>query len=509
MTKYLIKLLEKLLSPRARKFEQALQTPEIAQQRVKQEISASLIKSEYGQALGIKSVEDWEKIPIVDYDDLKPWISPSNNNLPNKYSLLTPEAIIFYEKTSGSRGPVKLIPYTKSLRRSFSQMFCIWAYDLIIHGPKFSTGKIYFSISPKLTPTDNLSPQDDSEYLDRWLRFFLSPFLVFSPISSKNVEEFKHQLCLTLLRETNLETISIWSPSFLTVHLDYIYNHRYELAEELKNKISSDRLDLLTLPEIPWEKLWPQLKLISCWDSVNAADSAAQLRLLFPSILVQGKGLLATEGPITVPLIAAKGCVPLLDEVFFEFEDDKGIHLLHQLELGNPYNLILSQKGGLYRYRLGDRLSVSHFYHNTPCLTFLGRSNTTSDLVGEKLHEDFVFDVLTSLDLKEAAFKSLVPIMKPLPHYVLLLDRAQESGEAISLKLESGLCQSYHYQQARLLGQLGSAKVVISQEMPEIVAKYRMESGSRWGDIKYPILETSAIKEELWLKIMGVFEARD
>ena len=40
--------------------------------------------------------------------------------------------------------------------------------------------------------------------------------------------------------------------------------------------------------------------------------------------MVQGKGLLVTEAPMTIPLISAQGCVPVLDEVFFEFEDESG-----------------------------------------------------------------------------------------------------------------------------------------------------------------------------------------
>ncbi len=148
---------------------------------------------------------------------------------------------------------------------------------------------------------------------------------------------------MKLFQEEKLEIISIWSPTFLKVHLDYIQEQRRELWEKLKLKLRGDRAQLLLKPEIPWTEIWPNLTLISCWDQGQAKDLAAYLRSLFPQITVQGKGLLATEAPMTVPLIPAKGCVPVLDEVFFEFKDRKGnILQMYQLEQGKEYSVIIS-----------------------------------------------------------------------------------------------------------------------------------------------------------------------
>ena len=379
-------------------------------------------------------------------------------------------------------------------------MFCVWAHDLISRGPAFATGKIYFSISPQfsgcvndrsgLLPTlQSTGLKDDSQYLDPWLQLLLSPFLV-SPPSVRELrtpESFKWQLCRTLLEAERLETISIWSPSFLTILLDFIHRHRQELRQGLH--ISASRSRLLDEPEIPWIELWPELKLISCWDSVTSADPAAGLRVRFPGVLVQGKGLLATEAPMTLPLIAAQGYVPILDEVFFEFEDQTGdIHLLHELQIGENYTIILSQKGGLYRYRIGDRVRVTHFYRNTPCLEFLGRSQGVSDLVGEKLSETLVQKVLQSLGLETAFFKCLMPVMQPQPHYVLLLEQSQLDAATLAYRLDDLLCQLPHYRHARLLGQLAPAQVYIHDRIPEILTQYRYGSVNGWGDIKHSVL---------------------
>ncbi|MBE9029700.1 GH3 auxin-responsive promoter family protein [filamentous cyanobacterium LEGE 11480] len=526
----LIKAFALLLIPIAHRFERSLQQPQVVQAKMQQELVDRLIQTDYGEHWKIQSIDDWDKLPIVTYDDLQNWI-----NYPDTHSNLAPEPIIFYEKTSGSRGASKQIPYTKSLRRSFSQMFCVWAYDLI-QNVAFTTGKVYFCVSPKLLPADGLigdsngadppkSPlergtlkrlippflrgargdqnsasqpltaqeltlQTDADYLDPWLAKILSPFLITLPDIHRlqTPEEFKQKLAIRLIQASNLEIISIWNPSFLTILLDYITQNRSQLKSQLQDQIIPQRLALLDGPNIPWTRLWPQLKLISCWDSANAADTASELRSRFPSVCIQGKGLLATEAPMTVPLSRAQGCVPVLTEVFFEFVSESGeIFLLHQLAQGETYSLIISQKGGLYRYRIGDRVRVTHFYHQTPCLEFVGREGGVSDLVGEKLNPDFVQTVLQELALPEALLKTLVPVNQPL-HYVLLLDQTDAPLESIAAKLDNYLCQTHHYAQARALGQLERPKVLIKPDMADRWIQFRTQNGSRWGDVKNEFL---------------------
>ncbi|WP_414622660.1 GH3 family domain-containing protein [Calothrix sp. CCY 0018] len=520
----LIKLFSKLIESKNHNFYQALANPQAAQKKVQNQIFKSLIKSEYGRYLRVKTIDDWHRIPIIEYHNIENWIHTQQQD---KTQLLTSEKVSFYEKTSGSRGSVKLIPYTKSLRRSFNEMFCIWAYDLIKNGPKFKTGKIYFCISPQLgenkskklqQTSDIQSLQDDSEYLDGWLKFLMNKFLVSPPGLNKlrDAEKFKHQLAKTLLKSENLEIISIWSPTFLKVILDYIQNNRKRLALELKDKMSAKRRLILLQPDlfkqistnpnncetVDWNLLWSELKLISCWDSANAADGADFLRSLFPKVLVQGKGLLATEAPMTIPLIPAKGCVPLLNEVFFEFLDESGfVFQLHQLKQGNTYEMIISQKGGFYRYRIGDRVRFTHSYLNTPCLEFIGRQKEVSDLVGEKLHSEFVRDILKSLPLEESCFKTLVPVKHPKEHYLLLLDNAKHNPEEIAMQLEEGLQKSHHYRKARLLEQLQSVQVLVSSQIPEIISLYKTNSGKKWGDLKHDILSTQPIEKDLLIEL--------
>lgn len=475
-----------LLTPTARRFHRALENPQQAQLTVQHRLIKQLKHCEYGQHYNIQNASDWDKLPIVDYDTLSPWIHPQKRQSP-----LTPSSVLFHEPTSGSSGKTKQIPYTRRLLQSFNHLFCIWAHDLITHGPSFSQGKLYFSISPSFSKSpNNNGTQDDAEYLSPWLRWVLKPFLVIAPAAS-TPEDFKDKLAQTLLLTDNLEIISIWSPSFLTAQMRYIHKHRERLHDLLQPKMTEQRANLLLSSSINWAALWPHLKLISCWDSVMAADGADELRSHFPNTFVQGKGLLATECPMTVPLIAAKGDVPLLDKVYFEFLDEQeNCYALHELKVGETYEIVVSQMGGLYRYRMCDRIKVTHHFLNTPCLSFQGRSATITDLVGEKLNLQFVTQQLTQLPLSDFAFQTLVAVQQPTSHYVLLLEQPVTSAEFLDLatletQLDTHLCQAFHYRLARQLGQLSAARVLLVNNLAEQLTKRQTQSGQRWGDIKH------------------------
>jgi len=499
-----IQLFAHLLTPAARRFEAALQDPQAAQQRVQAWICDRLIASPYGQSLGIRSLADWEKIPIVDYEALRPWIFPTASVPPDlPHSRLTPDPVLFYERTAGTQGAAKWIPYTPALRRSFNHLFCVWAQDLIRQGPTFSRGKLYFCISPQFAGSSS-ALQDDSAYLDGWLRWLLRPFWVGVDLDTPfaSVAAFQHQLAISLLQEAHLEIISIWSPSFLPLLLDYIQTHQVSLRREANLSPRRDRL--LAATPIPWTELWRDLKLISCWDSVASADPADSLRSRFPGVLVQGKGLLATEAPMTVPLLAAHGYVPLLDEVFFEFQDPQGnLHRLHQLQGGQDYTIILSQKGGLYRYNIGDRVRVSHFYQQTPCLEFLGRTAGVSDLVGEKLTETFVQQILAQVPLADGQFRCLAPVLTSPPHYWLLLDRSDRPAPAIAALLDTALCQNPQYHHARQLGQLAPPRVLIHPTLPGRLIQCWIAAGKVWGDLKHPLLLTTPLPAEWCMALLA------
>lgn len=442
----------------------------------------------YGRSLKIDQSRVWDAIPLVTYKDLVPWVDQQKQQPQAK--IITPERIHFWEQTSGSTGASKCIPYTSSLIASFTAMFCVWLDDLIQHGPPFSTGKTYLCISPQIGT--GLGGTDDTAFLDGFWHALLDRFIIRTAKQFETTEQFRWALATALSQAEDLEILSLWSPSFLTVQLEFIQSQAKQLQTILKNKMSTQRLKLFNEPIIPWTELWPELKLISCWDRMHAADQASTLQRYFPGVFIQGKGLLATEGPITIPLISAQGFVPMLNQVVLEFLDShQNIKTIAELDKNTTYEVILSQSGGLCRYQIGDRVQVSHWYKNTPCLEFVGRGSLVSDLVGEKLTESFVSQLLSQLQFSQASFCCLVPVETHPPHYCLCLDQSSESITEIMSKLEAALQTNVHYRHARSLGQLDSVDALIH---PQIIELFQCHG--RMGDRKLPLLQTKSIKPE-------------
>jgi hypothetical protein len=139
---------------------------------------------------------------------------------------------------------------------------------------------------------------------------------------------------------------------------------------------------------------------------------------------------------------------------------------------------------------MGDRVRVSHHYEGAPCLELVGRGHDTSDLVGEKLHEDFVAQALTGLPLDFANLWSLLPCREPRDHYVLLVDRPPENLRTLADEIDRALCGAHHYAQARALGQLGPAQVVVQPRAAEMIRDHQTHQGVPWGNLKHRLLFT-------------------
>ena len=242
--------------------------------------------------------------------------------------------------------------------------------------------------------------------------------------------------------------------------------------------------------------LWPRLALLSMWTDAQAAHAVAPVRARFPGVEIQGKGLLATEGVITLPLFAAPAPVLAVRSHFFEFLDpehpETRPRLAHELEEGCTYSVLLSTSGGLLRYHLGDLVRVEGFHHATPCLRFLGRADAVSDLVGEKLSAHRVSTVLSATLSRVLGQPPSFAMMAPewetpaTPEYRLFVDTDVPEAhlEASARAIEDALCEGYHYRYARELGQLGPVRVLRVTEGVRHYEARCIALGQRAGDIK-------------------------
>jgi hypothetical protein len=453
-------------APSFNRFLRAMEDPEKTQHQVLRRMICHASSSAYGRHHGLEAEDDLlayqAKIPIAGYEAFRPWIERAVFD--HEPGMLSPHPVVRVEATSGSSSAVKWIPYTRPMLRTFSRMFSLWAHDILRHKLyRPQTGKMFMCVTGGAGSGGDGSPVtaddgDDRAYLGKLWRIALDRFVVLPQFADS--EAPLEMLAQSLASEPEIELMSFWSPSLLLSVLDHM---GIGTAEEAR-------------------QAWPDLQLVSCWTAGSSTLFIDRLRGLFPRVLIQGKGLLATEAAVTVPLQTAGGCVPLLQDVFLEFESGGGeISALHELQDGNEYEVILSTAMGLLRYRLGDRVRVTGFYRETPLLDFLGRAGITSDLVGEKLTLEFI----------EREIGSLVNgyfCLLPLGHgYELWIDAGPGSSLTAD-QAEERLGRSFHYHRAVQLGQLAPVVLRATNGLAGRIRECLEEENARPGVFKPPLL---------------------
>jgi hypothetical protein len=285
--------------------------------------------------------------------------------------------------------------------------------------------------------------------------------------------------------------ISVWSPTFLTTLMTAMRDEWASL-----DLPAARRREVERHAELDGSALWPQLQLVSCWTDGVSRQYLPQLQRFFPGTTVQGKGLLATEGVVSFPLVGEPAPVAAVTSHVLEFIDldapDRTPLWTEQLQVGGTYSPLLSTASGLYRYHLKDTVECVGKFRALPLLRFAGKMDRTSDLVGEKLNARFVEKALADRGL---SFGMLVPVTTA-PHYVLYFDGPVDP-EALVREVEARLRETHHYRYAQDLGQLGP---LVARRIRNGFERYHdalAARGMKSGDIKPTALDS----RDFWGKI--------
>lgn len=517
------------LLPSFRCLKTALAQPEQVQATMLAKMLSDNAGSAYGKEFGFDKVRDvrsfQDQIPIVDYDMLAPWVERIAKG---EQQVLTTEPVRMLERTSGSTRANKLIPYTQGLLNQFSAATCAWQWDLYQHHPGLLRTRSYWSISPSFQgekTTEGGVPigfEDDTEYFNPLMRWALNKCLAVdgSVKQIRDMQEWKFQTALQLIRCENLGLISVWSPTFIISLLNFMQEQRQDLARSLGEGSARSRLLAATEGAVTQaEVIWPALQMLSCWNDGASAQFIATLKSHFPNVMIQGKGLLATEGVVTFPLIkhatrvdecqTLHGGIAAINSHFLEFlrldAPEQRPLLVHELKSGEKYSPLITQAGGLYRYHLKDVVLCRGHVGATPLLEFMGKYDSVTDVCGEKLNATLVGQHLEELRQQMgvvADFAMLAPRAGTPAQYTLYIESATPDAqiEALATALEQRLCEAHHYRYARDLGQLQALRWQRVQRGWHTFQSALMARGARLGDIK----PTSLDGRQPWHEIFQV-----
>ena len=474
--------------------------------------------TKFGRANAFASIKTYAdytaSVPIARYEAFAPYIEAT---LAGEPSQLTRVAPFFVETTGGSTSGAKVIPYTQAGLDAYWSAIRAWLADLM-RRRNLNAGRVYFALSPVGRSSGRkfgvlpLGSPKRFAYFGSAANDLAEISIAPAELSSlADFDAWCFATCLHLLCARDLALIWVWSPTYLTELVRAMLRLKPALVEAIATGVAAPYEALLVGVPLPprdparaseldrligdgtidTHAIWPRLDTISCWMDGSSAPFAAELKRLFPDVWFQAKGLMSTEGAVTVPFGEGQGSPLAVESGLFEFVDGEGqVHPAWTIEQGRTYRVVLSNRFGLYRYDTGDLVEVVGMTARTPRLTFKGRAGLATDLCGEKLTEEFVLSCMEAASGGSSMFAFLAASSHPHPRYVLCADASVDRLRlaAFAESLETQLRRNPQYAYARHLGQLSPLDVRVTDRLFERYREWATSEGRSIAGLKAPAL---------------------
>jgi hypothetical protein len=397
--------------------------PEAAQAQALARILHLCSRTGQGRRFGLAETFDVDAfrraVPIQTYEDLRPAIA---RQIETGDFEVAPELPLMYARTSGTTGLPKYIPVTPTTLRDYRAAQQAMAFpphaayrafrgqvlglggaaeeETLARGvPAGSASGLIYQTMPELLQANYVVPVEVFGIADYELKYLVTARLA--------------------LAATDLSLIATANPSTILRLLTVIEANRDQLIKDLQDGVfhAFDRLAqdvqaalkprlspslagaarLAKATNIALASLWPDLRAVVTWLGGGCVHAAAAVRAQLPNGagMVDG-GYVASELRGTIVVDATRNlALPMLGQVFFEFIEnsawDRGERdtlLLHQLEEGRDYQVIVTTAAGLLRYQMNDVMRVTGYVAACPTLEFVRKGRGVTNIVGEKLSED-------------------------------------------------------------------------------------------------------------------------
>ncbi len=338
-----------LIKKRLQQIELFRDNPGPAQLEVFHALLHAARYTEWGRRHGYEDIRDPDefraRVPLQDYEDIKPYVARLRKGEQN---LLWPTDIRWFAKSSGTTSDrSKYIPVS---REALEECHYKGGKDLIaLHYQQFPESKLYQGMSLVVGGSSNIEQFRSDAYsgdlsaiiirnLPIWVEVRRTPVIETALLDNWEVKIEK------MARETLREDVRCIAgvPSWTLVLLKRILD-------------ITGRSNIL--------EVWPNLELFM-HGGVSFRPYRAQFEALIPSPTMNYlESYNASEGFFSVQdRRNADDMLLMLDYgIFYEFLPLEEIGsaaprtvLLHEVELGRQYALVISTNGGLWRYMPGD-----------------------------------------------------------------------------------------------------------------------------------------------------------
>ncbi len=499
-----------------RRVEGAFSRPEEAQKEFLLSLLAGNEDTDFGRRAGFSScgsVEDYRRrVPVSTYEDYREEIARSARGEKN---VLTAEEPVFFSLTSGTTGPEKIIPVTPSLERDMARAQVYWNARLIGEHEDYGRWKYLVLVSASEErrteaglPCRSVSSRVSSKgagHVFRLRFLYRASMAVPERIFAVGDSRIRWRLIALKALSSNLGSITAANPSTIVHFCRFLHENRKTLIEDLaRGEVAAEvRNDLgetewrelapvfsglrpdperaaslegiLGNDPFPLERVWQGLRIVNCWLGGTLSLYLARLRHYTTSLPLRDVGYRASEGFFAVPLENENPSGVLhVTGNFFEFvdESDPGRTplLVHEIEPGRSYRMIVTQAGGLYRYDMEDVVEVTGYYQETPMIRFLHKAGDVLSLTGEKLSGLQVVRAVDRLQLELGLNRFdfvLTHSLEIPPSYLLLLEEGDDDAARIRdcpdflRRMDRNMAEeNVEYRAKRESGRLGPIRVL-------------------------------------------------
>ncbi|XP_071820151.1 uncharacterized protein [Apostichopus japonicus] len=465
-----------------KKFRAACKNPREAQELLLQKIIKTNKNTDYGHQfrLGeIHSLEDLrQKHPITDYDHYRRFIIRLSKG---EKDVLTAEKVSRLILTSGTTGTGKMIPQDENIVDNFLILLGAFQHEMFPDmQPMQSFFRLHVNAEIKqsecgitkasatalekhmmkgkvdyATPSDGFLIDTVYEAFYVHLLFALreeqlgSAFITFASILidlMKFLETNWPKLVHDLSKGTLHQDLKL-SPQMRATLTRALGSGDHERAMKVKEECEKGFDGII-------KRLWPDVQVISAIDNIGIRSymksSFGKGIEIYSAMYISSEAFMGLnlwpfeDGTSEYALNLTENVFEFIKEEDMDKPNPK-TYFVDEVEVGQKYELVLSQKYGFYRYRLGDLVKVTGFYQNSPKISFLYRKASILNLVGEKVDQHVIHDSLSAalnpwkdqVEMKHytCAENVLVPeqkdSQKPGLYYVFFLELKSNFGDEL------------------------------------------------------------------------------
>ncbi|WP_226063774.1 GH3 auxin-responsive promoter family protein [Kaistella polysaccharea] len=428
----------------------------------------------------IKNISDFQsKVPVADYEDLKPYIEKVKKGQRNILWIETPE---YFAKTSGTTSGAKYIPISKEGMpfQIAAAQSAIFHYIAQKNNADFVNGKmIFLQGSPKLEEIFGIKTGRLSGIVAHHIPTYLQKNRLPS-LETNLIEDWENKVD-AIVKETEKENMTLISgiPPWLIMYFE-------KLIERNGKKIT---------------ELFPNLHLIIT-GGVNYEPYREKMNELLGKKVDTLQTFPASEGFFAFQDDFEKEGLLLLTNhgIFYEFipleeygKPEAKRLTLKEIELHKDYALILTTNSGLWAYSIGD---VIRFISKDPYRILVsGRTKHFTSAFGEHV---IAFEVEEALKATVEKFPAhitefhLAPQVNPaqgLPYHEWFIEfeKEPENLESFRIMLDEEMRKRNSYYDDLVAGKI-LQPLMITNLKKNAFQDYAKSEGKLGGQNKIPRL---------------------